>query len=93
MNRFVFRFLTVFLVSFSALAQTYPSKPIKIVVPFPVGGIADIYPLLFGTMPTVLPHARAGKLRALATIGAARSAAAPELPTVAESLPGFEMNN
>ena len=49
--------------------------------------------LLFGTMPTVLPHARAGKLRAIATIGNARSAAAPELPTVAETLPGFEVNN
>jgi tripartite-type tricarboxylate transporter receptor subunit TctC len=49
--------------------------------------------LLFATMPTVLPHAKAGKLRALATIGSARSAAAPELPTVAESLPGFEVNN
>jgi tripartite-type tricarboxylate transporter receptor subunit TctC len=49
--------------------------------------------LLFATMPTVLPHAKAGKLRALATIGAARSAAAPELPTVGEALPGFEVNN
>ena len=49
--------------------------------------------LLFATMPTVLPHAKAGKLRALATIGAARSAAAPELPTIAETLPGFEVNN
>ncbi len=49
--------------------------------------------LLFATMPTVLPHAKAGKLRAIATIGAVRSAAAPELPTVAESLPGFEVNN
>jgi len=49
--------------------------------------------LLFATMPTVLPHAKAGKLRALATIGSARSAAAPELPTIGESLPGFEVNN
>jgi tripartite-type tricarboxylate transporter receptor subunit TctC len=49
--------------------------------------------LLFATMPTVLPHAKAGKLRALATIGAARSAAVPELPTIAETLPGFEVNN
>jgi tripartite-type tricarboxylate transporter receptor subunit TctC len=49
--------------------------------------------LLFATMPTVLPHARAGKLRALATIGGARSAATPELPTVGETLPGFEVNN
>ena len=49
--------------------------------------------MLFGTMPTVLPHAKAGKLRALATIGAARAAATPELPTVGESLPGFEVGN
>jgi tripartite-type tricarboxylate transporter receptor subunit TctC len=49
--------------------------------------------LLFATMPTVLPHAKAGKLRALATIGSVRSAAAPELPTIGESLRGFEVNN
>src|SRR6478672_1137080 len=49
--------------------------------------------LLFATMPTVLPHAKAGKLRALATIGRSRAAATPELPTVGEALPGFEVNN
>jgi tripartite-type tricarboxylate transporter receptor subunit TctC len=49
--------------------------------------------LLFATMPTVLPHAKAGKLRALATIGSSRAAATPELPTVGEALPGFEVNN
>src|ERR687898_799999 len=49
--------------------------------------------LLFATMPTVLPHPKAGKLRALATIGGVRSAAAPELPTIGESLNGFEVNN
>ena len=49
--------------------------------------------LIFATMPTVLPQAKAGKLRALATIGAVRSKAAPEVPTVAETLPGFEVNN
>jgi tripartite-type tricarboxylate transporter receptor subunit TctC len=50
--------------------------------------------LIFATMPTVLPHAKAGKLRPLATIGEVRSAAVPELPTVAEAaLPGFAVNN
>ncbi|MBC7803893.1 MAG: tripartite tricarboxylate transporter substrate binding protein [Candidatus Parcubacteria bacterium] len=49
--------------------------------------------LIFATMPTILPHAKAGKLRALATIGNVRSKAAPELPTIAETLPGFEVNN
>ena len=49
--------------------------------------------LIFATMPTVLPHTRAGKLRAVATIGTARATATPELPTVNESLPGFAVNN
>ena len=50
--------------------------------------------LIFATMPTVLPHVKAGKLRPLATIGAQRSAAAADLPTVSEAaLPGFEVTN
>ena len=50
--------------------------------------------LTFATMPTVLPHVRAGKLRGLAVIGATRSAALPQLPTIAESgVPGFSVNN
>jgi tripartite-type tricarboxylate transporter receptor subunit TctC len=49
--------------------------------------------LIFATMPTVLPHAKAGKLRALASIGATRSRATPDLPTVAETLPGFDVTN
>jgi tripartite-type tricarboxylate transporter receptor subunit TctC len=49
--------------------------------------------LLFATMPTVLPHAKAGKLRALATMGTSRAAATPELPTIGESLKGFEVSN
>ena len=39
----------------------------------------------FATSSTGLPHIRAGKLRALAVTGGKRSAAAPELPTVAEA--------
>lgn len=49
--------------------------------------------IAFATMPTVLPHVRAGKLRALAVLGATRSPALPDMPTVAESLPGFEVSN
>jgi tripartite-type tricarboxylate transporter receptor subunit TctC len=45
----------------------------------------------FGTIPPTLAHIRAGKLRALAVTGAARNAALPEVPTVAESgLAGYE---
>jgi tripartite-type tricarboxylate transporter receptor subunit TctC len=49
--------------------------------------------LLFATMPTVLPHAKAGKLVALASCTLQRAAATPELPTVAETLPGFDVTN
>src|SRR6185295_20030702 len=48
------RFLLVFLVSFSATAQNFPSRPIRIIVPFPVGGIADIYSRLVGNRWTEL---------------------------------------
>src|SRR5438270_10062348 len=49
--------------------------------------------MIFATMPTVLPHVRAGKLRPLAVLGTARALALPEVPTVAESVPGFEVSN
>jgi tripartite-type tricarboxylate transporter receptor subunit TctC len=44
----------------------------------------------FAGLQTVLPHAKAGKLKALAVTGAKRAAFAPELPTIAESgVPGY----
>ena len=46
--------------------------------------------LMFDTMLSAMPHVKSGKLRALAVTGAKRSPAAPELPTVAETLPGYE---
>lgn len=50
--------------------------------------------LSFASMPSSLPFARSGKLRAIAVGGAKRSPAAPEIPTVAESgLPGFEVTD
>jgi len=53
-----------------------------------IAGQAD---LMFDTMLSAMPQAKTGKLRALAVTSAARSPAAPDLPTVAESgLPGYE---
>lgn len=45
---------------------------------------------MFDGIPSSLPLVRAGKLRALAVTGLQRSSAAPEIPTVAETLPGFD---
>jgi tripartite-type tricarboxylate transporter receptor subunit TctC len=47
--------------------------------------------LLFGSAPTVVPHAKAGKLRLIATTGSKRSKTLPELPTVGDTLPGHEV--
>ena len=47
-----------------------------------LGGQVSLY---FSTVSVGLPHIKAGKLRALAVTGTQRTAAAPELPTVAEA--------
>jgi tripartite-type tricarboxylate transporter receptor subunit TctC len=47
--------------------------------------------MMFDNMPSALPHAKAGKLRAIAVTSAKRSPGLPDTPTVAESgVPGYE---
>ena len=46
--------------------------------------------LMFDNMPSSIEHIRAGKLRALAVTTAVRSPALPDVPTVAETVPGYE---
>ncbi|HJY76617.1 MAG TPA: tripartite tricarboxylate transporter substrate binding protein [Burkholderiales bacterium] len=47
--------------------------------------------LMFGTLVAIIPHIKAGRLRALAVTGKRRSALLPDVPTLAESgLPGYE---
>jgi tripartite-type tricarboxylate transporter receptor subunit TctC len=48
---------------------------------------------MFNSIPAVLPLARSGKIRALGVGGLKRSPAAPEVPAIAETLPGFECVN
>ena len=48
---------------------------------------------MFGTILPTLPHVRAGKLRAFAVSGRQRAAVLPEVPTVAEQVPGFEASS
>jgi tripartite-type tricarboxylate transporter receptor subunit TctC len=53
--------------------------------------IAGQVEILFGSLPAVLPHARSGRVRALAVGTLKRSPSLPEVPTVAESgYPGFD---
>jgi len=50
-------------------------------------------PLCFCTLPSVFPHVKSGRLRALAVTTARRTPAAPDIPTVAEAgVPGYEMS-
>ena len=41
----------------------------------------------------LIPQVKAGKLRGLAVTGVRRAAAMPELPTIAETVPGYEVTN
>jgi tripartite-type tricarboxylate transporter receptor subunit TctC len=52
--------------------------------------IAGQVQVSFATVPSAIEFVRAGKLRALAVTGAARSEALPSLPTVGEFIPGYE---
>jgi len=64
-----------------------PYKGRQFFIPDLIGGSIQ---LVFDNMPSALPMAKEGKIRAIAQTTAKRSPAAPDIPTVAESLPGFE---
>jgi len=48
--------------------------------------------LAFSSVPTALPHIKSGRLKPLAVTRLARSATLPDLPTVHETLPGFDIS-
>ncbi len=62
---------------------------------FGIQGVVDTMaghiPMMMTTMASTLPQVRGGKLRALAVTSLQRDAAAPEIPTLAETLPGYEV--
>jgi tripartite-type tricarboxylate transporter receptor subunit TctC len=69
-------------------------------IPYKGGGpaaaavVAGEAQVIFGSVASSMAHARAGRLRALATTGMKRSKVAPELPTIAESgFPGFDVRS
>ena len=65
--------------------------PYKGGTPAVIDTVSGNVQLVMTALPTVLPHVRGSRLRALAVTSGKRSSAIPELPTVAESgMPGFE---
>ena len=64
-------------------------------IPYKGGGLAltdvigGVVSMTFGNMPTVLAQAKGGKVRAVAVTSLERWFTAPEIPAVAETLPGF----
>jgi tripartite-type tricarboxylate transporter receptor subunit TctC len=60
-------------------------------------GIIDVVAgqmhFMFNSIPAVLPLAKSGKVKALGVAGPKRSPVAPDVPAIAETLPGFEVVN
>jgi len=53
--------------------------------------VAGRTPIMFDNVALMVPHVRSGALRALAITSTERSSLLPEVPTVAETLPGYEI--
>jgi tripartite-type tricarboxylate transporter receptor subunit TctC len=81
---------TELLMSMVGIRMTH--VPYKGIAPAIAGQLANDVQLSFTPIAVGMPHARAGKLRALATGGLQRSAVIPEVPTLHESgVTGFEV--
>jgi tripartite-type tricarboxylate transporter receptor subunit TctC len=81
----------------SGVMFTYLTGTDMIHIPYKGSGpavtdlLAGQVSMMFDNIPSALPHIKAGKLRALATTGASRDPALPDLPTIAEAgVPGYE---
>lgn len=64
-----------------------PYKGTALAIPDLVSGKVDV---LFDSLPSGLPHVKAGRLRALGITSLKRSPLLPELPAISEAVPGFE---
>jgi len=81
---------TELLMSMAGIQMTH--IPYKGIAPAITAQLANEVQMSLTPIAVGMPHARAGKLRALAQAGLKRSVAIPEVPTIDESgLPGFEV--
>jgi tripartite-type tricarboxylate transporter receptor subunit TctC len=78
---------------FKAQTGTYlvhiPYKGTALAMPDLISGKID---LMFDALPSALPHIREGKVRALGITSAKRWPLLPDVPAIAETVPGFESN-
>jgi tripartite-type tricarboxylate transporter receptor subunit TctC len=65
-----------------------PYKAIALATNDVIGGRLQ---LTFDNLASMLPHVRAGRVRGLGVTSPKRTPAAPELPSIAETVPGFEV--
>jgi tripartite-type tricarboxylate transporter receptor subunit TctC len=81
----------------AAALFNFMSKSDILLVPYKgsAPGINDLLAghvqMMFNAMPSTLPYVKAGQLRALGVTSDKRSSMAPDLPTIAESLPGYQI--
>lgn len=77
----------------SAAAISFVHIPYKGVGPALVDLLGGQVQMMFSAMPSVMPHVRQGRLRALGIAAAQRSPALPDLPTIDEAgTPGVHAN-
>jgi tripartite-type tricarboxylate transporter receptor subunit TctC len=74
------------------------TKTDLLMVPYKGGGpiaidlVAGQVMTSFSTMPPIIPHIRSTRVRAVAVTTAKRAAVLPDVPTIAESVPGYDMS-
>lgn len=77
---------------FNAMAKvTILHVPYKGMAPAVVSTVSGEAPIIYASVPPILPHVRSGRVKALGVGNSRRIPSLPEFPTIAESgLPGYE---